>query len=543
MSKNFLVYFLLWILLQVLVDVNCQLTPFKPRGSFDYTATFIDNKLYILGSDIPDGKIVKEFFYLDVSIPFNTKELSWQDLSSINIVPIHSSATSAKGGANNDTLFLYGGVSSDPTMELVYTFDSQHIVWNPQKITGINAIRKSSLTGVMDYNGKFYLWGGITRNHIIANEMLILDTINLNWGTGSSVNAPTPRYDYGATLLPNNKIVYIGGTTYNLTALSLKEVYTYDTINDNWESNITKGKIPSNRYGFSTILGLDSQRVIIYGGEFVDDPGYVDSTLYVLDLTNFNWYIPKITGNIPKPRRFHKANVISRYMVITFGLGYDRTVESDILLLDISNNEEYVWTTSFDPSVPKSSPPSSSSQTSNNSSNNSKIVGAIVGSLLSGIFLSVGGFFLYKWNKKRQSQNNINSYNNYGQEKKIPTESDYEQAINNEQNTIQINDNATNYEPTNDHHGQEIILNSNESMIIPANDHHEQTHKNEFTTNHELIVPTSTLVNNNYNDERLSLQAFKDEMLQAVKQENQNLRNEILQVVKENYNNTKSNTE
>ncbi|PKY48538.1 hypothetical protein RhiirA4_422250 [Rhizophagus irregularis] len=306
-------------------------------------------------------------------------------------------------------------------------------------------------------------------------------------------------------------IYYLGGTTYNLTALSLKEVYTYDTINDNWESNITKGKIPSNRYGFSTILGLDSQRVIIYGGEFVDDPGYVDSTLYVLDLTNFNWYIPKITGNIPKPRRFHKANVISRYMVITFGLGYDRTVESDILLLDISNNEEYVWTTSFDPSVPKSSPPSSSSQTSNNSSNNSKIVGAIVGSLLS--------------------------------EKKIPTESDYEQAINNEQNTIQINDNATNYEPTNDHHGQEIILNSNESMIIPANDHHEQTHKNEFTTNHELIVPTSTLVNNNYNDERLSLQAFKDEMLQAVKQENQNLRNEILQVVKENYNNTKSNTE
>ncbi|RGB41049.1 hypothetical protein C1646_796702 [Rhizophagus diaphanus] len=489
MSKNFLVYFLLLILLQVLVDVNCQLTPFKPSGLFFHTATFVDNKLYILGDDTPDGKLVNEFFYLDASIPFNTKELSWQDLSSINIVPIHSSATSAKGGANNDTLFLYGGFSRDPTMELVYTFDPQHIVWNAQKITGINA--KYKLTGVMSYNGKFYLWGGITRsgitsNSIIVNEMLILDTINLNWGTGSSANAPTPRYHFGATLLPNNKIIYIGGTD-NLTntadALSLKEVYTYDTINDNWESNITKGKIPSNRYGFSTMLSLDSQRVIIYGGEFDDDPGYVDSTLYVLDLTNFNWYIPKITGNIPKPRKFHKANVISRYMVITFG------------------------------------------------------------SLLSGIFLSVGGFFLHKWNKKRQSQNNINNYNNYGQEEKeIPTESDYEQAINNEQNIIQINDNddATNYEPTNDHHGQEIILTSNESMIIPANDHHEQTHKNEFTTNHEPIIPES--VNNNYNDERFSLQTFKDEMLQAVKQENQNLRNEILQVVKENYNNTKNNT-
>ncbi|CAB4399938.1 unnamed protein product [Rhizophagus irregularis] len=446
MSKNILAYFLLWILLQVLVDVNCQLIPFKPSGLFRHTATFIDNKLYILGGTLASNDtLVKGFFYLDISVPFNTQELSWQDLSSINKVPLHSSATSAKGGANNDTLFLYGGFSNDPTMALVYTFDPQHIVWNPQKITGINA--KYKLTGVMRDNGKFYLWGGITSNNIIVNEMLILDTINLNWGTGSSVNAPTPRYHFGATLLPNNKIIYIGGlddltslfngkTLYIIkgTALSLKEVYIYDTINDNWDTKITSGKIPSNRAAFSTVLGLDGQRIIIYGGIFNDPGGYVDTTLYVLDLTNFNWDIPKIKGNIPKPRAFHKANIISRYMVITFGRGYDRAVESDILLLDISNNEEYVWMTSFDPSPL----PSSSSQTSNNSSDNSKMVGAIVGSLLSGIFLSVGGFFLYKWNKKRQSQNNMNNYNNYGQEEKaIPTERDIHSR----------NENITNHEP------------------------------------------------------------------------------------------------
>ncbi|GBC15806.2 uncharacterized protein OCT59_027660 [Rhizophagus irregularis] len=427
-------YFLLWILLQVLVDVNCQLTPFKPSRIYRHTATFIDNKLYILGgSEASTNNLVKEFFYLDVSIPFNTQELSWKDLSKISIVPFHNDAMSAKGGAKNDTLFLYGGFTDVLTMALVYTFDPQHSVWNSQEITGINTIRKSSLTGVIDYNGKFYLWGGVTR---------------------SSVNAPTKRYYYGATLLPNNKIIYIGGvddltsafdaeTLYinKGTALSLKEVYIYDTINDNWDTKITTGKIPSNRDGFSTILGLDGQRIIIYGGVFNDPGGYVDTTLYVLDLTNFNWDIPKITGNtIPKPRAWHKANAISKYMVITFGYGYNRAVDSDILLLDISNNEEYVWTTSFDPSVPKSS------QTSNNSSDNSKMVGAIVGSLLSGIFLSVGGFFLYKWNKKRQSQNNINNYNNYGQEKAVPTDGSK-------------NENMTNHEVVNndDYYGQEVV--------------------------------------------------------------------------------------
>ncbi|PKY48535.1 hypothetical protein RhiirA4_422247 [Rhizophagus irregularis] len=452
MSKNFLVNIIIWMLLQILIEVNSQMVSFKPIGYYHHTATLIDDKLYILGGRLENHETSsKDFFYLDVSVPFNTQELSWQDLSNINMVPPHDSATSVKGGANSDGFF----------------------------------------------NGT---------------------TLNLESGT----------------------------------ALTLSEVYIYDTASDSWNTKITSGKIPSNRGGFSTILGLDGQRVIIYGGYF-DNPGYLDTTLYVLDLTNFNWYVPKISGKIPKPRVFHEANVIGKYMVVSFGYGYDRKVESDILLLDISNNEEYVWTTTFDPSVPKniipSSPTSSpsSSQLSNNSSDNSNInniniVGAIVGSLLSGIiFLTVGCFFLYKWNKNKQNKpiiyGNDDNYSNYRQEEKeIPTERDYEQAINNEQNIIQINDNATNYEPTNDFHGQEIILTPDESMIIPANDH-EQTYQNESTTNHEPIIQET--INNNYNDERFSLQAFKDEMLQAVKQENQNLRNEILQVVKEN---SKNNT-
>ncbi|PKY48539.1 galactose oxidase [Rhizophagus irregularis] len=468
MLKNSLVNFtLLWLLLQVvLVEVNCQMTPFKPSALNCHTATFIDNKLYILSGLIKPSpksyKSVKEFFYLDVSVPFNTRELSWQDLSNINMVPPHGLATSAKGGVNNDTLFLYGG--SNQTMESVYTFDPHHMIWNPPKITGISTIRKSSLTGVMGYNGKFYLWGG--RTPIILNDMLILDTISLNWEKGSLVNAPTPRIFYGATLLPNDKIIYIGGLddvttefdddTLNIDkgiALSLNEVYLYDMINDNWDVKITTGKIPSNRCGFSSVLGLDGQRVIIYGGVF-NNPGYLDTTLYVLDLTNYNWYIPKISGIIPKPRVFHQANVIEKYMVISFGIGYDRTVESDILLLDISNNEEYVWTTSFDPSPSPSSTSHSlptSSQTSNNSSDNSKMVGAIVGSLLSGIFLSVGGFFLYKWNKKRQSQNNINNYNNYGQEKAVPADGSKNENMTNHEvvSAIVNNDN---------YYGQEVII-------------------------------------------------------------------------------------
>src|ERR1043166_9634756 len=118
MLKVSLIYFVIWFLLQFL-EVNCQMTPFKPSVIGGHTATFIDNKLYILGGFNVNNAIVNEFFYLDVSVPFNTRGLSWQDLTNINTVPPHVVAASDKG-ANNYTLFLFGA----NTINLVYEFNS-----------------------------------------------------------------------------------------------------------------------------------------------------------------------------------------------------------------------------------------------------------------------------------------------------------------------------------------------------------------------------------------------------------------------------------
>jgi hypothetical protein len=215
MLKN---YIILWLSFQLLVGINCQMIP-KQRAV--PTATLIDSKLYILGGqefNIINGKISaeepngKEFFYLDVSVPFNTQRLLWKDLSVFNTIPPHACAASVKGGANNNTLFLYGGNSTDDTIaKLVYTFDTQSNTWSAPSITGYNTIRKIFSTGIVDYNGKMYLFGGfIVDNLNSVNDMLILDTINLNWEKGSLFNAPSQRWLYGAALLPDNNIIYMG---------------------------------------------------------------------------------------------------------------------------------------------------------------------------------------------------------------------------------------------------------------------------------------------------------------------------------------------
>jgi hypothetical protein len=38
-----------------------------------------------------------------------------------------------------------------------------------------------------------------------------------------------------------------------------------------------------------------------------------------LNLISFEWYIPKTSGRTPLVRFGHKANVIGKYMVISFG--------------------------------------------------------------------------------------------------------------------------------------------------------------------------------------------------------------------------------
>jgi len=71
------------------------------------------------------------------------------------------------------------------------------------------------------------------------------------------------------------------------------------------------------------LTGLDGQRAIIFGGTAdVSNEISLDiaDSLYELNLIDFEWKIPKTSGQIPSNSRFwHNANVIGKYMVISFG--------------------------------------------------------------------------------------------------------------------------------------------------------------------------------------------------------------------------------
>jgi N-acetylneuraminic acid mutarotase len=206
--NNPIIYIIFGILQQLLVEVKSQTVAARNA----HTATLINKKLYILGGVIPPNNNVspkETFLYLDITVPF-TDNSTWINLSDNNIVPPHQDAAVVKSGVN---LFLYGGRSllSSKTMALVYAFDTQSESWSIPNIVGIPPTGKTSITPIIDHNGKIYLFGGaIVYPFTFVNDMFILDSINLSWKKASSINAPSPRAAYGAVLLPNNKIIYMG---------------------------------------------------------------------------------------------------------------------------------------------------------------------------------------------------------------------------------------------------------------------------------------------------------------------------------------------
>ena len=209
-------------MLQLLVEVKSQTTIFKPDLREGHTATFINDKLYILGGAIPPhtNKVrpKETFLYLDCSAPFNTSELEWIDLSDLsntnNVVPPHYFAAAVKGGSSNDTLILYAGESlGAEQMSLVYAFNTLNNTWCVPILAGIPPTAKVFTTPVVDYNGLMYLYRGATSvsaNGTYTSDMFILDTINLSFKIANSDNALSPRVEFGAVLLPNKDIIYMG---------------------------------------------------------------------------------------------------------------------------------------------------------------------------------------------------------------------------------------------------------------------------------------------------------------------------------------------
>ena len=184
-----------------------------------HSAILVGERLYISGGVMEDVFTPKppddNFFYLDVSIPFDTSKLPWKTIpDNTENLPVKSFSSVLTGGMavglggiNNDTMFLINN-ENDTNLPPVNSFNTPSNLWEIPKISGVRPIGRNQMKVITDQN-KLYLLAGSTSN----NGMYIFDTINFNCELRT--NPPIFRLNYGATLLPNGIIVYMGGSDNN----------------------------------------------------------------------------------------------------------------------------------------------------------------------------------------------------------------------------------------------------------------------------------------------------------------------------------------
>lgn len=238
MSLNFKVskFYLIFILTIIVNHV------FSDTTTTHYAAVnvVVDNKLYIVGGySLALKSSLDSIIYVDLTSDFDATNVSWVNS---NNIPVKTSwGAGVVGGSNKSTIFLFGGFIN-PTKEtdLVHTYDANTKVWDVQKTTGTTPINRRQSGVVVGCNGKMYVFGGVadaatgTDIRQYFNDMYILDTVDLTWSqVVYNNNPPLPTFDHTSTLLPDGRIVFIGGNqATNITAkvFQLADMYKVCTI-------------------------------------------------------------------------------------------------------------------------------------------------------------------------------------------------------------------------------------------------------------------------------------------------------------------------
>src|SRR2546428_4916314 len=120
-----------------------------------------------------------------------------------------------------------------------------------------------------------------------------------SWSYTGSLN--TPRYGHTATLLPNGKVLVVGGAS---GADLLDSAELYDPATGTWSLT---GHL-NVAHWFHTATLLPNGKVLVAGGQATNGyPFFAAHTAEIYDPATGTW---SLTGNLNVPRLFHTATLL-----------------------------------------------------------------------------------------------------------------------------------------------------------------------------------------------------------------------------------------
>ncbi|KAF0444821.1 galactose oxidase [Gigaspora margarita] len=323
------IFSLLNIIFILSLNILSNVHSFTPESRGGHMATLVNDKIYFFGGSRP--------------IPITSSE--WNQTHQYNLSD--EGTTVLGNGALR--IFLVGGVQQNMktfgynttnSSLWIYNINSQHWDTSGPGTYGPSLPRRRSTATVIDKNGVIYIFGGRvevdTGSDVftIFDDFLTFDTLLLKWS--NLTNHPSKRSHTTATLMPDGKIIYIGGVTQSAPGedairISMNDIYIFDTLDSTWSQKSALGDNIEPRLGHTALLDVKYEP--------------------------FQYLSPQPSGIAPPPLAFHTATLYHNYMIVAFGnitndSGSPTNTSSDVYLMNLLN---YTWVTRFEKISPSNS--------------------------------------------------------------------------------------------------------------------------------------------------------------------------------------------
>jgi dynein heavy chain, axonemal len=151
-----------------------------------------------------------------------------------------------------------------------------------------------------------FIFGGHHSPQARLNDTWFLDVKSMEWrkiggekdnttNIESSIGAPGPRANVGATVYKNKVYMFGGHGGLNYARVAFNDLYSFDLTNETWEKHVSNNNAPDGRGGHSLFASDD--KIYIYGGWNAE---MQFNNVWVFNLETKEWTDPDIYNEIPR---------------------------------------------------------------------------------------------------------------------------------------------------------------------------------------------------------------------------------------------------